>query len=56
MIVPVGLLVPPTRRLCFHPCLSVNRISQNCWTNLYEIFWNGWTLSSDQSTRFRFDL
>jgi len=24
-------------------CLSVNWNTQNYWSNLYEILWNGWT-------------
>jgi len=43
--------LPPLERLLFCPCLSVCLFSvcvligllKNCWSNLYEILWNGCT-------------
>ena len=35
--------------VCLSVCLSVNTITQKL---LYEILWNGWTSSRDQSVRF----
>jgi len=30
------------------PCLSINRIFQKLWWNLYEIVCTGWIFSTDQ--------
>jgi len=47
LYVQLKVYLPPSRKLCFHLCfslcLSVNRIAQNSWSNLYEILWNDWT-------------
>jgi len=37
--------------VCLYVCL-LTRLLKNYWSNLYEILWNGWTSSRDQSVRF----
>jgi len=50
-------LLPPPRRLCFRRCLSVclllATLHKNFWTDLHEIFREGWQWGNEQTIKFR---